>query len=137
MVRPEVIQKRLEKVEEYLAILDKSRKYSKEEFLADPERYGSAERFLQLTIEALDDIGNHLVADLELGVVDSASDIPRLLHAHGHVNETLQETWIRMIGFRNILVHDYLDIDRSVVYDALQSKLKDIRALMRVFAEFL
>jgi uncharacterized protein YutE (UPF0331/DUF86 family) len=68
MVRPEVIQKRLEKVEEYLAILEKIRKYSKEEFLADPERYGSAERFLQLTIEALDDIGNHLVADLELGV---------------------------------------------------------------------
>ena len=53
MVRPEVIQKRLEKVEEYLAILKKIRKYSREEFLADPERYGSAERFLQLTIEAL------------------------------------------------------------------------------------
>ena len=137
MVRPEVIQKRLEKVEEYAAILEKIRKYSKEEFLADPERYGSAERFLQLTIEALGDMGNHIVADLELGVVDSAADIPRLMREHGHVDEALQETWVRMIGFRNILVHDYLDIDRSVVYDTLQSKLKVIQALMRVFAEFL
>jgi uncharacterized protein YutE (UPF0331/DUF86 family) len=137
MVRPEVIQKRLEKLEEYLAILEKIKKYSREEFLADPERYGSAERFLQLSIEALDDMGNHLVADSELGVIDSAADIPRLLHEHGHVDAALQETWVRMIGFRNILVHDYLDIDRSIVYDALQSRLKDIRALMRIFAQFL
>lgn len=137
MVRPEVIQKRLEKVEAYLAILEKAKRYSREEFLADPERYGSAERFLQLTIEALDDIGSHLVADLDLGVLDSAADIPRLLHEHGHVDAALMEIWIRMIGFRNILVHDYLDIDRCVVYDALQTRLKDIQALMRIFAQFL
>ena len=137
MVRPEVIQKRLEKVGEYLSILDKIGNYSKADLLADPEKYGSAERFLQLTIEALDDIGNHLIADLDLGVVNTAGDIPRLLHEHGHVDEPLQETWLRMIGFRNILVHDYLDIDRTVVYDVLQKNLKDVRALMRVFAQFL
>ncbi len=137
MIRPDVIQKRLEKIEEYLAILKKIAKYSKTELLADPEKYGSAERFLQLIIEAMDDIGNHLVADLELGVVDAAADIPRLLHEHGHVDEALQETWVRMIGFRNILVHDYLDIDRGIVYDVLQKNLADIQAITRVFAEFL
>ena len=51
--------------------------------------------------------------------------------------DDLRETWIRMIGFRNILVHDYLDIDREIVHDVLQNSLKDIEALMRVFAQFL
>ena len=46
MVKPEVIRKRLDKLEEYLQILKTLRKYSFEEFVADPERYGSAERFL-------------------------------------------------------------------------------------------
>ena len=137
MVRPDVIQKRLDKIEEYLAILERMRRYPEEQFLADPEKYGSAERFLQLAIEALDDIGGHLVADLNLGVVDAAADIPRLLCEKGYFGETLRGTWIRMIGFRNVLVHDYLDVDRKVVYQVLRKNLKDVRALMRIFAQFL
>ncbi len=137
MVRPEVIHKRLGKVEEYLTILKIIQHYSLDEFLADPEKYGSAERFLQLTIEALNDIGSHLVADLNLGIVDSASDIPRLLCENGYFSEELQETWIRMIGFRNILVHDYLDIDRRVVHEVLQKNITDVQSLMCVFARFL
>ena len=66
MVRPEVIHKRLNKVEEYLTILKKIQRYPLDAFLTDPEKYGSAERFLQLTIEALTDIGSHLIADLDL-----------------------------------------------------------------------
>jgi uncharacterized protein YutE (UPF0331/DUF86 family) len=137
MVRPEVIHKRLNKVEEYLTILNKIQRYSLDELLSDPEKYGSAERFLQLTIEALNDIGSHLIADLNLGIVESAGDIPRLLCGKGYFGEELRDTWIHMIGFRNILVHDYLDVDRQVVYDVLHHKLDDVQALMRVFAQFL
>ncbi len=137
MVRPEVFQKRLEKLDEYLGILKGMQRYPVERFLADPEKYGSAERFLQLAIEALNDMGSHLIADMDLGVVDSASDIPRLLRSKGYIEEGLKETWIRMIGFRNVLVHDYLDVDRRVVYDALQHSLSDIAALMRAFSALL
>ena len=42
-----------------------------------------------------------------------------------------------MIGFRNVLVHEYLDIDRGIVYDVLQNRLGDIEGLRRVFAQFL
>ena len=52
MLRPEVIRRRLQKVDEYLNILEELRRYGLEDFLANPERYGSAERFLQLTIAA-------------------------------------------------------------------------------------
>ena len=137
MVRPEVIQKRLARVAEYLTILKGLQRYALEEFLADPERYGSAERFLQLAIEGMNDIGSHLIADLNLGTLDSASDIPRILCEKGYVDEALRETWVRMIGFRNILVHDYLDVDRSVVHRVLQQNLDDVQALMRAFARFL
>lgn len=137
MVRPEVILKRLGKVEEYLAILAKLRQCPRDEFLHEPEKYGSAERFLQLAIEALNDVGSHVVADLNMGVVDSAADVPRLLEQNGHLGVNLRDVWVRMIGFRNVLVHDYLDVDRQVVYDVLQTNLGDIRALARVFAKFL
>ncbi len=137
MVRREVIRKRLQRLETYLQVLDALAAYSEQEFLASPERYGSAERFLQLAIEATIDIGNHLVADLRLGQVEAARDVPCLLAEAGKIPPQLRETWIRMIGFRNILVHDYLDIDRHIVYDVLQHHLTDLRLLMQTFAAFL
>jgi len=71
VLKPEVIRRRLQKLDEYLAILKKLRSYPLEGFLADPERYGSAERFLQLAIEALMDMGSHVIAELELGTIEA------------------------------------------------------------------
>lgn len=137
MVRAEVIRKRLSKLDEYLAILNGLRGYTFEEFVADPEHYGSAERFLQLAIEVLTDLGTHVIADLRLGTVDWYSDIPRLLYEAGYIDLAICENWIRMIGFRNVLVHDYLDVDRKLVYEVLQERLGDFEALRRVFAALL
>lgn len=137
MVRPEVLQRRLRKLDEYLEILRRLQQYSFEEFIQDPERYGSAERFLQLAIEALLDMGNHIIADLNLGEVRWYSDIPVILAERGGLEPDLKEKWIRMIGFRNILVHEYLDLDRRIVYEVLQSGLGDLERLRRFFASFL
>lgn len=137
MLRPEVIRRRLDKIEEYLAVLERSRGYTLDDFLADPEHFGSAERFLQLIIESLTDASMHVIAELELGTVNSAGDVPRLFKTHGYIDEPLEERWLRMIGFRNILVHDYLDVDRTVVHRVLQEGLDDVRVLAGVLAGFL
>jgi uncharacterized protein YutE (UPF0331/DUF86 family) len=61
MANKEVIRKRLNRLEEYLNILYGLQEYSFDEFIENPERYGSAERFLHLAIEGINDIGNHIV----------------------------------------------------------------------------
>jgi uncharacterized protein YutE (UPF0331/DUF86 family) len=134
MVRPEVIRKRLNKIDEYLVVLQRLQRYGRDEFLADPERYGSAERFLHLAIEALLDMGNHVIADEGLGVVDWYSDVPRIFLEKGLISSELSQKWIRMIGFRNTLVHGYMDVDRTIVYEVLQNGLGEIEELKRVFA---
>lgn len=137
MVRTEVIRKRLNKLDEYLDILRGMKKYLLDEFLADPEKYGSAERLLQLAIEATTDIGSHSIADLGLGEVNWYSDIAAILTEKGYIPVELSEKWIRMVGFRNILVHDYLEVDLKIVYDVLQNRLDDLEELKRSFANFL
>ncbi len=137
MVNREIIRKRLKKLDEYLNILYNLQQYPFDEFIADPEHYGSAERFLHLAIESANDIGNHIVADDALGTVDSYSDIPILLHKAGIIGKEMRKIWIRMIGFRNTLVHDYVDIDHEIVYQVLQSNLEDMETLKRSFAQFL
>ena len=137
MVRREVIRARLARLEAYLAILETLRAYDRDAFLRSPERYGSAERFLQLAIEAIDDIAAHSVADEGWGPVERASDLPERFLARGYVSPAFAEQWRRMIGFRNLLVHDYVELDRERVWAVLQENLDDLRAFLPLFSRFL
>lgn len=137
MIRAEVVRKRLNKLDEYLAILRGLQKYSYDAFIGEPEHYGSVERFLQLAIEVLLDLGNHVIAELDLGPVNWHSDIPVILAKKGYIDAETEQKWVRMIGFRNALVHEYVEIDRRIVYEVLQQHLGDLEALQRVFARFL
>jgi uncharacterized protein YutE (UPF0331/DUF86 family) len=137
LTRPEVLRRRLARLEEYLGILRRLSAYSLEEFLANPERYGAAERFLQLSIEAINDMAAQVAAEEGWGPLERARDLVDLFQAQGLLEEELAERWRRMIGFRNLLVHDYLEVDRKLVHRFLREGLQDLEALARIFARFL
>ncbi len=137
MVRQKSIFRRLEKLDEYLDILYDLQRYSFDEFVSDPKIYGSAERFLHLSIEAVNDVANHIIADQKLGVVGGYSDIPDVLAKKGYLDEITRETWAKMSSFRNVLVHHYIDIDQQIVYETLHTRLEFIESLKKVFAQFL
>ncbi len=137
MVREEVLYRRLQKLDEYLVILYDLQRYTFDDFVAHYERYGSAERFLQLAIETLSDMGNHVIADRNLGMVNWSSDVPRILAQAGYIDQTMQEIWVRMIELGSMLTHNYLDIDQYQVYEVLQQHIDDFETLKRVFVRLL
>jgi uncharacterized protein YutE (UPF0331/DUF86 family) len=63
--------------------------------------------------------------------------MPTILAESGYIDDALKNRWIRMIGFRKILVHDYLDIDRKIVHETLQTGLADLQALKVSFVRLL
>lgn len=91
MVRAEVIRRRFQKLGEYLDILERMRRYSREECLADPEHYGAAERFLQLSTETADDLASHVIADDNLGAVENARDLAHVFRRNGLVDQGLED----------------------------------------------
>jgi len=137
MVRPEVIRRRLQKVDTFLEYLERAQSYSFEEFRSDIEVYSAVERNLQLAIESLGDMASHVVVDEDLGSFEQARDLPDLFEEHGFIEEEERDTWVDMISFRNVLVHEYIDIERRRVYEILQHQLEDIRHLSHVFDRFL
>jgi uncharacterized protein YutE (UPF0331/DUF86 family) len=136
VIKSEVIRKRLNKMDEYLQILYGMQKYTLEEFLSDPEHYASVERFLHMAIETTIDIGIHIVSGLGMGEVNWYSDIAAIMEKKGYISVELREKWIRIVGFRNILVHQY-EVDRKIVYDVLQNRLGNLEELKKVFISFL
>ncbi|MCS7010531.1 MAG: DUF86 domain-containing protein, partial [Anaerolineales bacterium] len=72
-----------------------------------------------------------------LGSVDWYSDVPHRLREGGYIDLSTEQTWIRIIGFRNVLVHEYLDIDREIGYRVLQESPDDLEKLKTLFLQFL
>ena len=82
-------------------------------------------------------MGNHIIAEEQLGVINSYSDLPSILATEKVISAEQRDIWIRMIGFRNTLVHEYIDVDLEIVYRVLQEGLPDLKAIRRSLAAYL
>ena len=137
MVKREVIITRLNKLSEYIGFLNKVKNYSKEEYIGDPFIYGASERFLHLAIESVLDISNHAISDMRFRKPSSNKEIFQVLLENKIIPEELKINLSNMAGFRNILVHDYIKLDREVVYEIIINNLKDIEDFIEIISEYI
>ena len=59
----------------------------------------------------------------------------RLLGGHGVLTTELAILIRKAVGFRNVLVHDYIEVDDSIVVDRLKS-LGDLEEFVRQVAAY-
>jgi uncharacterized protein YutE (UPF0331/DUF86 family) len=137
MVDRNMLLLKVDKTREYLDFLKRVKKYPVNEYLADPFIYGSAERFLQLTIEVVIDIANHLIADLRLRKPENNREIFEILRENKIIPDELTGSLVKMVQFRNILVHDYVKLDRKIVYDVVVNHLVDVEKFVKVVVEYI
>ena len=83
------------------------------------------------------EIGTHIISYENLGKIDFYSDVPKLLNQHGYLNKELTDIFITIIGFRNILVHEYLEIDLDIVYKVMQDNFNDLKKILKEMAKLL
>jgi uncharacterized protein YutE (UPF0331/DUF86 family) len=137
LVNKNVLVVRLERLRGYLDILESIQKIDSKRFLQDPFIHGTAERNLHLAIECLLDIGNHVIADKGYGRPESYADIFRILNQERVISDQLYKDLEGMAGFRNVLVHDYMHLDRTRVYQTIQTKTRHLEKLGDIFTKML
>lgn len=132
------MQARIGKIRDYVALLRKIRGMANEaRFVRDPLIYGNAERYLQLAIQAVLDVSNHIVADMNLNLPSDSKDLFQLLATHKVLPVPLSKKLLLMAGFRNVLVHEYLEIDRRRVYRVLRDELGDFEKFIKAVSKLL
>lgn len=136
MVDKDIVMNRIKHLEDNINYLKKINNYEQETFSSDPDIYYRFERVLHLAVEAVLDLGNHLIADQNLGTPDSNKDIFRILFENKIIDYDLKNSLIKMAGFRNILVHDYLDLNRELEYEIIKNNIKDIKNFMKVILKY-
>jgi len=112
--------------------------FTYEELVADEDIQDVLDRRLHLAIEICIDIASHIAAALSLPGRESASDVFEVLGKNGIIPEKLAKVFSKQIvGFRNILVHEYLDIDHTLVFKNYKKDLQDLREFAKAVVIFL
>jgi len=87
-------------------------------------------------IEAAVDVAQHICAAEGWGPPTTNGQAIELLGSRGVLGSALSGQMRRAVGFRNVLVHEYVDVDDSVVIARLQG-LDDLRDFARSVADWL
>ncbi|MBL0175438.1 MAG: DUF86 domain-containing protein [Ignavibacteria bacterium] len=83
---------------------------------------------LQRAIQACIDMMMHVLAEENLGTPGSAGDGFTTLAAAGMIDAQLSIELKKMVGFRNLAIHEYDEIDRDLLKAILSKHLVDLRS---------
>jgi uncharacterized protein YutE (UPF0331/DUF86 family) len=101
-----------------------------EQFLADPRSPAAAESYLRRALEALLDLGRHLLAKGFAVAATEYKDIGRELHRAQILSEAEGVLLRRLAGYRNRLVHFYHEVSQEELYEICTVHVQDIEALL-------
>ncbi|MDV7390756.1 DUF86 domain-containing protein, partial [Arthrospira platensis SPKY1] len=63
-----------------------------------------------------------------LGLPQSSRDVFTLLAQAGRIPKALADSMRRMVGFRNVAVHDYQRLQLPIVLSVIEDRLGDLQA---------
>lgn len=134
----ERIQRRFREIEARLKYLRESAKEDKTRFLTDHRLATSTERDLEIAIQACLDIADHLIAKLGLELPKKdRKETFSILASHKIIPDDLVSNLTSMAGQRNILVHEYLEVERDKIYQTINENLIDFVKFVQAIQKFL
>ena len=128
MVDRDLILRKLSDLDTYLTQLAPYRQLDVAAYRGDWRTQRIVERTLHLAIETCMDVADHIVADRKLRVPETGAATFDSLGEADILPRALAESLARMVGFRNILVHDYTRLDPAIVLRVLRTDLQDVEA---------
>lgn len=121
-----------------VAMIERCCARARQEYLRDPETFGqditrqdAAILNIQRACEAALDLGQHLVRRLRLGTPQGARGVFTLMADARLIDEPLANAMRRMVGFRNLAVHQYHQLEFAVVVAIITIHLADFEQLTR------
>lgn len=114
------------------ATIERCVKRARDEYQQDPLSFASnftrqdaAILNIQRACEAALDMGQHLIRKYKLGIPQSSRDVFTLLATANFLPAELAEKMKKMVGFRNIAVHEYQRLQLAITEYVITQRLDD------------
>ena len=127
---------------EKVRIIERCLDRVREEFGGDPARLenhtieDALVLNLQRACEAAIDLAMHAVRLRRLGLPHESREAFSLLEAARILDPSVADRMRKMVGFRNIVVHAYQDIDRARLVSIVQNHLEDFVEFCKAIVRF-
>ena len=137
MIDYEGIVTRLDKLRQYAGYLKAHQDIALLKLKKDYILQGAVCRYFQLAIECVTDIAELLISSLKLRKPKNAHEAIEVLAENKIIPVRFSKRFAFISGFRNILVHEYLEIDLKKVHKHLKEDLKDFDFYAKCIAQYI
>jgi len=137
MVDRELLSRKISQLREYLAALRNADDITWQKYDEDLRLRAFVERYLQLCIEKVVDIGNHFVSFHRWREPEGYRDIFQVLRENNVIPREHLETFQNMASFRNMLVHRYERTDNEVIFGIFRKRLGDFDLFIDLVMDWL
>ncbi|MGH7884758.1 MAG: type VII toxin-antitoxin system HepT family RNase toxin [Thermodesulfobacteriota bacterium] len=126
------VENKLSSVRKYIKILENFKDYSQIEIQNDITVRGAVERYLYLAAQSIIDLAEAVIAFKGFRKPATMSESFKILTEEKIITSALAQEMIKLVGFRNIMAHDYEKINYDILYDILHNKAGDIESFLKV-----
>lgn len=131
MTNISAIEAKVSSIRKYFKILRNYQKYSQKEIEANLTLRGATERYLYLITQATIDLAEAIISLKNFRRPSSYTEAFYILKEENFISFGLAEKLAKMAGFRNIIAHDYENLDFGIIYDVLKNRLIDIDKFLK------
>ena len=109
----------------------------REEYEGNPENLEDYRRNdaivlnLQRACESVTDIAMYVISTRKLGIPQTKKEAFDLLKSANLISDELCKNMKEMVGFRNIAIHEYKQIDEEILQDVIENHLDDLTDFAR------
>lgn len=132
-----VVADRVEWVESMLARIRQLPVEDRDEYFSDPRNALACESCLRRALEALLDLGRHILAKSFGTGVEEYKEIGPALARHGVIPEEHAGLFRIMAGYRNRMVHFYHEIGDEEIREICAGQLGDIETVLESMKEWI
>ena len=137
MVNPEVVLEKLRHIRAALQrIADKNPK-SREELFGNPDIQDVVLRNMQNALQGCLDIASHIVSDEGWGQPSRSADFFSILGEHKVLKADVSKALARLIKFRNILVHEYTNLDSEKTWQAVCTGVSQVELFCQAIVSWM
>ncbi len=129
------VRTKLQYVRDTVRRLEDIRSRGREAFLSDEIVQSATERYLQVGIEAILDLAGHIIAREGLAVSTTHREAMETLLREGILPASHKEIFLRMVSFRNRIVHLYDRLDPGQIFTILENNLGDFETFIRAITQ--
>ena len=125
------MDKKIDSILRCLTRIEQRLPMDEEEFFLDYDAQDVVVLNITRAVQLSVDIATHVLSTGNEAVPDTMSDAFTKLYRQGVISERVAEKMKKSVGFRNIAVHSYNDVDLSITYAIARNHLQDFKEFIK------